>query len=113
MHSWEVTCVELGEESKHDDCRAIEKIGFKVARQIRKRNVDQACSMIGSDLTRYHVVVNGEEKITLNLGYEPKPSIDTEILIEWIWNELKPKLEVLVKLVLWENEVSRVEFKGN
>ena len=61
MHSWEVTCVELGEESKHDDCRAIVKIGFKVASQIRKRNVDQACSMIESDLTRYHVVVNGEE----------------------------------------------------
>ena len=39
----------------------IEKIGFKVASQIRKRNVDQACSMIESDLTRYHVVVNGEE----------------------------------------------------
>ena len=37
----------------------------------------------------------------------------SEILIEWIWNELKPKLEGLVKLVLWENEVSRVEFKGN
>ena len=36
----------------------------------------------------------------------------SEILIEWIWNNLKPKLEGLVKLVLWENEVSRVEFSG-
>ncbi len=36
----------------------------------------------------------------------------SEILVEWIWNKLKPKLEGLVKLVLWENEVSRVEFKG-
>ena len=32
-----------------------------------------------------NLVVNGEEKITLNLGYEPKPSIDTEILIEWVY----------------------------
>ena len=36
----------------------------------------------------------------------------SEVLIEWIWNELKPKLEPLVKLVLWENEVSKVEFSG-
>ncbi len=37
----------------------------------------------------------------------------SEVLIEWIWNKLKPKLEPLVKLVLWENEVSKVEFSGN
>jgi len=37
----------------------------------------------------------------------------SEILIEWIWNNLKPKLEHLTKLVLWENEVSKVEFSGN
>ena len=46
----------------------------------------------------------------------PKEGLDnptSEILIEWIWNKLKPRLERLVKLVLWENEVSRVEFKGN
>ena len=50
----------------------------------------------------------------------------SEVLVEWIWNNLhehfdepwnldenKNKLCNLVKLVLWENEVSRVEFKGN
>ena len=50
----------------------------------------------------------------------------SEVLVEWIWNNLhehfdeswnldenKNKLCNLIKLVLWENEVSRVEFKGN
>ena len=37
----------------------------------------------------------------------------SEILIEWIWNKLKPDFQELSKLVLWENEVSRVEFSGN
>ena len=37
----------------------------------------------------------------------------SEILIEWIWNKLKPDLQELTKLVLWENEVSKVEFSGN
>lgn len=60
MHSWEVTCIELGEDSEYNDCRAIEKIGFKVASQIQKRNIDQVHNMIESSLTRYHVVVNGE-----------------------------------------------------
>ena len=50
----------------------------------------------------------------------------SENLIEWIWDELYEQFHMswngsqsegfkakLVKLVLWENEVSRVEFKGN
>tara|TARA_B100000965_G_C19526096_1_gene728897 strand:- start:74 stop:472 length:399 start_codon:yes stop_codon:yes gene_type:complete len=50
----------------------------------------------------------------------------SEVLVEWIWNNIikhfdkawnvdenQKKLCKLVKLVLWENEVSRVEFKGN
>ena len=37
----------------------------------------------------------------------------SEVLIEWIWNKLKPGLQELTKLVLWENEVSKVEFSGN
>ena len=61
MHSWEVTCIELRENSEYDDCRSIEKIGFKVASQIQKRNIDQAYSMIESNLTNYNVVVNGED----------------------------------------------------
>ncbi len=49
----------------------------------------------------------------------------SEVLVEWIWNNIikhfdktwnidenQNKLCKLVKLVLWENEVSRVEFKG-
>ena len=37
----------------------------------------------------------------------------SEVLIEWIWNKLKPDLQSLSKLVMWENDVSRVEFIGN
>ena len=37
----------------------------------------------------------------------------SEVLVEWIWNKLKPNLQELTKLVLWENEVSRVEFNKN
>ena len=38
----------------------------------------------------------------------------SEVLIEWIWNNLKPDIRNwITKLVLWENEVSRVEFSGN
>ena len=37
----------------------------------------------------------------------------SEVLVEWIWENLKPKVENLIKLVLWENEASRVEYSGN
>ena len=37
----------------------------------------------------------------------------SEVLVEWIWENLKPKVGNLVKLVLWENEASRVEYSGN
>jgi len=29
MHSWEVLCIEIEEDSHFDDCRAISKIGYK------------------------------------------------------------------------------------
>ena len=37
----------------------------------------------------------------------------SEVVIEWIWDNLKPELDSLYKLVLWENETSRVEYSGN
>ena len=36
----------------------------------------------------------------------------SEVLAEWIWERLAPELPGLRKLVLWENETSRVEFAG-
>ena len=36
----------------------------------------------------------------------------SEVVIEWIWDNLKPELDSLYKLVLWENETSRVEYNG-
>ena len=37
----------------------------------------------------------------------------SEVVIEWIWDNLKTELGSLYKLVLWENETSRVEYSGN
>ena len=37
----------------------------------------------------------------------------SEVLIKWIWEQLKPNLTLLKKLVLWENEISRTEYFGN
>lgn len=36
----------------------------------------------------------------------------SKVLAEWIWERLAPELPGLRKLVLWENERSRVEFCG-
>ena len=36
-----------------------------------------------------------------------------EVVVEWIWEKLKPELESLSRLVLWENETSRVEYSGD
>ena len=36
----------------------------------------------------------------------------SEVLVEWVWERLAPTLPGLCKLVLWENETSRVEFSG-
>ena len=36
----------------------------------------------------------------------------SEVLVTWVWERLAPSLPQLRKLVLWENETSRVEFAG-
>jgi 6-pyruvoyltetrahydropterin/6-carboxytetrahydropterin synthase len=36
----------------------------------------------------------------------------SEVLVTWIWNGLKPAIPGLVKLVLRENDVSRVAYSG-
>ncbi len=36
----------------------------------------------------------------------------SEVLVAWLWERLAPSLPQLRKLVLWENETSRVEFAG-
>ena len=37
----------------------------------------------------------------------------SENIVSWIWAKLENKINSLTKLVLWENEVSRVEYSGN
>ncbi|MBK6519194.1 MAG: 6-carboxytetrahydropterin synthase [Polyangiaceae bacterium] len=36
----------------------------------------------------------------------------SEVLVTWLWDHLQPKLPGLVKLVLRENDVSRVIYRG-
>jgi 6-pyruvoyltetrahydropterin/6-carboxytetrahydropterin synthase len=36
----------------------------------------------------------------------------SEVLVTWIWDRLKPKVPGLVQLVLRENDVSRVIYRG-
>ena len=36
----------------------------------------------------------------------------SEVLVTWIWDRLKPELPGLVQLVLRENDVSRVIYRG-
>ena len=36
----------------------------------------------------------------------------SEVLVTWIWGELRPRLPGLVQLVLRENDVSRVVYRG-
>ena len=37
----------------------------------------------------------------------------SEILVRWIWRQLKPKLPILVALTLRENDVSRLIYRGD
>ncbi len=36
----------------------------------------------------------------------------SEVLVRWIWRELKPKVPALTALTLRENDVSRVVYRG-
>ena len=117
--------------------RLVQTIRFESARKLTKVPKGHPCSNLYGLAFKLEIHLEGEmDKSTgfvtdfnnIEKTFEPiRKQIDhnylneikglenptSEILIEWIWNGLKPKLEGLVKLVLWENEVSRVEFKGN
>ena len=117
--------------------RLIQTIRFESARKLTKVPKDHPCSNLYGLAFKLEIHLEGE--IDYSTGFVTdfnnieeyfKPIKDkldhsylndtkglenptSEILVEWIWKELNPKLEGLVKLVLWENEVSRVEYKGN
>jgi len=117
--------------------KLVQIIRFESARKLTKVPKDHPCSNLYGLAFKLEIHLEGEidystgfvidfnniekefDSIRKHLDHNYLNDIEglenptSEILVEWIWNELKPKLEGLVKLVLWENEVSRVEFKGN
>ena len=117
--------------------KLVQIIRFESARKLTKVPKDHPCSNLYGLAFKLEIHLEGEidystgfvidfnniekefDSIRKHLDHNYLNDIEglenptSEILVEWIWNELKPKLEGVVKLVLWENEVSRVEFKGN
>jgi len=117
--------------------RLVQTIRFESARKLTKVPKDHPCSNLYGLAFKLEIHLEGEIDYSTgfvtdfnNIEEHFKPiknKLDhrylndtkglenptSEILVEWIWKELNPKLEGLVKLVLWENEVSRVEYKGN
>jgi len=112
-------------------------IRFEAARKLTKVPKDHPCSNLYGLAFKLEIHVEGHvnpetgfvmDFNDIEKSFQPiKRKIDhnylndikelenptSEILIKWIWNNLKPELNELKKLVLWENEVSRVEYKGN
>lgn len=60
MHSWIVRCVGVDEDSAHDDCRAITRVGRVVAENLDEQSADVVSIQIDSDTTAYHIEVDGE-----------------------------------------------------
>jgi hypothetical protein len=58
MHSWEVVCIGVDEESEYDDCRRIETLGYDLNNRVKEAAVDKACLMMDSELSGYHVTVD-------------------------------------------------------
>jgi len=58
MHSWEVLCIEIEEDSHFDDCRAISKIGYK-APTLRKKSANAVGARIHQGHADWHANVDG------------------------------------------------------
>lgn len=54
MHSWEILAIELDEDSEHDDCRALHKVGYHVAGSLKESRVDEVASKIDTGISAYH-----------------------------------------------------------
>ena len=59
MHSWEIVCIEVDEDSDYDDCRAITTLGYR-APSLRKKDSDVVGARIHQGHSDFHVVVDGE-----------------------------------------------------
>jgi hypothetical protein len=59
MHSWEIVCIEVDEDSDYDDCRAITTLGYR-APSLRKKDSDVVGARIHQGHSRFHLEVDGE-----------------------------------------------------
>ena len=117
--------------------RLVQIVRFESARRLTKVPKEHPCSNLYGLAFRLEIHVEGEinpktgfviDFSEIESHFEPiKKKIDhnylndieglenptSEVLVKWIWENLKPEVVDLVKLILWENDVSRVEYSGN
>lgn len=59
MYSWEILAIGLDEDSEYEDCRRVDKVGYRVAGSLKESQVDEVASKINSGLSAYHTNVAG------------------------------------------------------
>lgn len=64
MHSWEVLCIGIDDDSEYEDTRQINEIGIKVAENLQVHSVGKIAIQLNSNNTAYHMK-QGDEKIPL------------------------------------------------
>jgi hypothetical protein len=60
MHSWEVVCVEIADDSEFNDCRAIDEIGY-LAPTLRRKPASVIGAQIKQGHKNLHITVDGRE----------------------------------------------------
>jgi 6-pyruvoyltetrahydropterin/6-carboxytetrahydropterin synthase len=117
--------------------KLVQTIRFESARKLTKVPKNHPCSNLYGLAFKLEIHVKGNvnpktgfvvDFSDIERNFEPlKEKLDhnylndieglenptSEILVEWIWNNLKSNVSNLSKLVLWENETSRVEYSGD
>ncbi len=117
--------------------RLVQIVRFESARRLTKVPKEHPCSNLYGLAFRLEIHVEGEinpktgfviDFSEIESYFEPiKKKIDhnylndigglenptSEVLVKWIWENLKPEVVDLVKLILWENDAARVEYSGN
>lgn len=69
MHSWEVVCIDVDEDSEYDDCRAIREIGY-LGPTLKRKSANTAAAQIRQGHSRFHFEDDGE-RVTLQGATDP------------------------------------------
>lgn len=91
MYSWEIVCIEVDEESKFDDCRAITELGYR-APSLKKVSANAIGAKIHQDHSMYHITVDGE-RVPLQAAKDPDVHFYTRTLDEDSTND--PLIEMV------------------